>query len=78
LAVLGCNLAQFYHRNALFSGGFVETDSMIDIRHPLAVLSSRMPWHELEASVSHLFANRVRAGKVINEAELFGGSRSPL
>jgi hypothetical protein len=39
-------------------------DQMIDLRHPLAVLSSRMPWQELEASVSHLFAKKVRAGKV--------------
>jgi len=48
-------------------------DQMIDLRHPLAVLSSRMPWQELEASVSHLFAKKVRAGKVIDEADLFGG-----
>ena len=48
-------------------------DQMIDLRHPLAVLSSRMPWQELEASVSHLFAKKVRAGKVLDEADLFGG-----
>ncbi|NDD14911.1 MAG: IS5/IS1182 family transposase, partial [Betaproteobacteria bacterium] len=48
-------------------------DQMIDLRHPLAVLSSRMPWQELEASVSHRFAKKVRAGKVIDEADLFGG-----
>jgi len=46
---------------------------MIDLRHPLAVLSSRMPWQELEASVLHHFAKKVRAGKVIDEADLFGG-----
>jgi len=28
-----------------------------------------MPWQELEASVSHLFAKKVRAGKVIDEAD---------
>jgi len=54
----------FFHRRL---------DQMIDLRHPLAVLSSRMPWQELEASVSHLFAKKVRAGKVIDEADLFGG-----
>jgi len=48
-------------------------DQMINLRHPLAVLSSRMPWQELEASVSHLFAKKVRAGKVLDEADLFGG-----
>jgi len=26
-------------------------DQRIDLRHPLAVLPSRMPWQELEASV---------------------------
>jgi len=46
-------------------------DQMIDLRHPLAVLSSRMPWQELEASVSHLFAKKVRAGKVIDEADVW-------
>ena len=35
-------------------------DQMIDLRRPLAVLSSRMPWQELEASVSHLFVKKVR------------------
>jgi len=27
-------------------------DHLIDLRHPLAVLASRMPWQELEAHVS--------------------------
>jgi hypothetical protein len=44
-------------------------DQIIDLRHPLAVLSSRMPWQELEASVSHLFVKKVRAGKVLDEAD---------
>jgi IS5 family transposase len=26
-------------------------DQMIDLRHPLAVLASRMPWQEIEASI---------------------------
>jgi hypothetical protein len=26
-------------------------DHMIDLRHPLAVLASRMPWQEIEARV---------------------------
>lgn len=37
-------------------------DQMIDLRHPLAVLASRMPWQELAASIAHLFAKAVRAG----------------
>ena len=28
-------------------------DHMIDLRHPLAVLASRMPWQEIEARVAH-------------------------
>jgi len=48
-------------------------DQMIDLRLPLALLSSRMPWQELEASVSHRFAKKVRGGKVNDEADLFGG-----
>jgi hypothetical protein len=27
-------------------------DQMIDLRHPLAVLANRIPWQEIEASVS--------------------------
>ena len=28
-------------------------DQMIDLRHPLAVLSDGVPWQELEASLAH-------------------------
>ena len=38
-------------------------DHMIELRHPLAVLASRMPWQQLEASVSHLFARKSRANQ---------------
>ena len=34
-------------------------DQMIDLRHPLAVLVSRMPWQEIEASLAHRFARQV-------------------
>jgi hypothetical protein len=33
---------------------------MIDLRHPLAVFGSRMPWQEIEGSLAHQFARRVR------------------
>jgi len=49
-------------------------DQLIDLRHPLVGLSSRMSWQELEASVSHFFAKKVRAGKLIDEADLFAGT----
>ena len=45
---------------------------MIDLRHPLAVLASRMPWQEIEASLAHRFARQVRTGKQIEDSGLFG------
>lgn len=51
-------------------------DQMIDLRHPLAVLASRMPWQEIEASVAHLFARRVRSGKAMVDVDLFGSTAS--
>jgi hypothetical protein len=33
-------------------------DQMIDLRHPLAVLSSYLPWQKIEASDSHLFVRK--------------------
>jgi IS5 family transposase len=47
-------------------------DQMIDLRRPLAILASRTPWQELEASVAKVLANRVRSGKKIEESDLFG------
>jgi IS5 family transposase len=47
-------------------------DHMIDLRHALAVLSSRMPWHQIEASVSHIFSGKVRQGKKVPGIDLFG------
>ena len=47
---------------------------MIDLRHPLAVLSKHLPWDEIEASLSPLFLHKDRAGKRNEEADLFGSS----
>lgn len=47
-------------------------DCMIDLRHPLAVLSTRMPWQQIEASVSHLFLRKSRVGKPMPDLDLFG------
>lgn len=47
-------------------------DHMIDRRHALAVLSSRLPWQEIEASVAHLFSRKARAGKALPGIDLFG------
>jgi len=47
-------------------------DQMIDLRHPLAQLASRLPWQELEAAVAHRFARQAKAGKKVKDMDLFG------
>ena len=45
---------------------------MIDLRHPPAVLASRMPWQEIEARVAQVFSRKGRAGAVMPDLDLFG------
>ena len=40
-------------------------DSMIDIRHPLAVLATRMPCTAIDASLAALLAHKDRSGRVV-------------
>src|SRR6266513_1245005 len=47
-------------------------DGMIDMRHPLVVLATRMPWAEIEAQLAPAFARRDRVGRVVDDADLFG------
>jgi transposase, IS5 family len=47
-------------------------DAMIDLRHPLAVLATRMPWAQTEASLTPLFAHRDRSGVLTRAFDLFG------
>jgi transposase, IS5 family len=49
-------------------------DQMIDLRHPLAVLASRMRWAEIETSLSPAFAHIDRQGRVVEGADMFGPS----
>ena len=49
-------------------------DTMIDMRHPLAVLATRMPWEQIEASLAPLFAHKDRAGQVVEGADMFGAT----
>jgi IS5 family transposase len=49
-------------------------DQMIDLRHPLAVLGTRLPWQEIEASLAQQFARRARAGTRLEGMDLFGPS----
>jgi IS5 family transposase len=47
-------------------------DQMIDLGHPLAVLATRMPWAEIEAALAPSFAHKDRAGREVEDANLFG------
>ena len=47
-------------------------DDMIDLQHPLAVLATRMPWANIEASLAPVFARTSRSGKVAAGDDLFG------
>jgi IS5 family transposase len=45
---------------------------MIDKRHALAVLSTRMPWSSIEASLAPLFERTPGKGRKLGDADLFG------
>ncbi|MFT0533751.1 hypothetical protein ACMHYJ_13140 [Castellaniella hirudinis] len=47
-------------------------DQMIDLRHPLAVLASRMPWQEIEAGVAHRFVRKAHENVAMPDLDLFG------
>jgi IS5 family transposase len=47
-------------------------DAMIDMRHPLAVLATRMPWKDIEAALEPVLAHKDRVGRSIEGADLFG------
>ncbi len=47
-------------------------ETMIDLRHPLAVLASRMDWAGIEAGLAPLFARSLRAGREVEDCDLFG------
>ena len=47
-------------------------DSMIDLRHPLAVLATRMPWAQIEAALAPKFAHEDRAGVLALRVDMLG------
>jgi IS5 family transposase len=47
-------------------------DTMIDLRHPMAVLAAKMPWPEIEAALTPALAHRDRKGQLVEGADLFG------
>ena len=59
-------------------------DAMIDLKHPLAVLSTRLPWAAIEAAVAPKLAREVLPAKRLRGKDLlgaydveFGGGVSP-
>lgn len=51
-------------------------DAMIDLRHPLAVLATRMPWADIEVALVPAFAHQDREGRLVEGADLFGPTAS--
>ncbi len=49
-------------------------DAMIDLRHPLAMLATRMPWAQIEATLAPVFARRARDGQAVTGEDLFGSA----
>jgi len=45
---------------------------MIDLKHPLAVLACRLPWDQIESTLTPFFERRNRAGRIIQGDDLFG------
>lgn len=44
-------------------------DQMIDLRHPLAVLASKMPWCQIEEALAPVFERKTRQGKSLAYSE---------
>jgi IS5 family transposase len=49
-------------------------EQMIDLRHPLSVLTQRMPWSQIEAALAPAFARGERAGQPREDVDLFGAT----
>jgi hypothetical protein len=47
-------------------------DGMVSLRHPLAVLDSRMPWAQIEAVLAPAFAHKDHKGRTVESADMFG------
>ena len=47
-------------------------DALIDLRDPLAVLATRLPWDQIEAALAPMFAHKDRAGQTNADVDLFG------
>ena len=49
-------------------------DQMIDLRHPLAALAQRMPWEQIEAALSPVFARKASEKHLFEALDWFGPS----
>lgn len=49
-------------------------DAMIDLRHPLAVLGTRLPWAQIETALAPLLQKAAREREVPSGIDLFGPS----
>jgi IS5 family transposase len=49
-------------------------EQMIDMKHPLAVLGRRLPWRQIEAALSPVFARKSRKGQAIAGNDLYGST----
>ena len=49
-------------------------DQMIDLRHPLAALAQRMPWEQIEAALSPVFARKASEKHLFETLDWFGPS----
>ena len=49
-------------------------DSMIDLRSPLAVLATRIPWAQIEAALAPKFEHETRAGQRIQGQDMLGAT----
>jgi hypothetical protein len=47
-------------------------DTMINLRHPLAVLATRLPWGVIEAALAPKFERKDRPGQVIESQDMLG------
>lgn len=47
-------------------------DAMIDLRHPLAVLATRLPWSQIEAELASIWRRDSRPGVLPEGEDLFG------
>ena len=53
-------------------------DAMIDLRHPLAVLATRLPWPQLEADLAPIWRRESRDGVLPAGEDLFGSGGGVL